>query len=405
MKSISKADQIIYEYYLKASYETRKHLTDERRDALLETMHFFYRGISGDTDFVKALESSSQAKLLQGSTRSNLLRSVEAVEHILDKASDYMKDELSEEDTARVQNALNDDTAKDDLDKRLKALGDVESIFGYSPLPGSGTAEAVQEFSKRKKMVESIMSNSKIRKILDMYGQFLSYMNQVKRQRRFPDASNIVDVELGNDLPKMVFDEAIMFATPELEFLANYKLASREMLQYRNEAEKETSKGDFQILVDTSGSTYRSFDENGTDILDVEIAFALAVIKFAHDDGRKIKVWTFNDYTRLVSDYNGSLAHVFGELLKLSSSGSTCAQDSLSKVLSSSDDTNGDIMMITDGSFSLAPMSKGNKRIIAALVTQPWNPEPHSQNHSGVIDGYFHVSKMEDFKELSLTMI
>lgn len=404
MKAISKADEIIYEYYLKASYETRKLLPDStKRQALLETMHFFYRGLTGQTDFAKSLDKSSQAKLLQQSTKSNLLRSIEAVEHVISKAADYMQDQLSEEDSARVQNALNDDEAKDDLEKRLKAVGDAESIFGYSPTPGDGSAESLKEFSKRKNMVSSIMANSRIRKILDMYGQFLSYMNQVKRQRRFPDASNIVDVELGDDLSKMVFDETIMFAAPELEFLANYKLATREVLQYKNEAEKEVSKGDFQILVDISSSTNYPFESDST-ILDVQVAFALAVVKFAHDDGRKTRVWTFSDRTICISQFGDSLANTFDSLFKLAAYGSTAAESALNTVLRGSDDQSGDVMMITDGQFTLSHLDKQNKRVMAALIS-PYHDPQAAQYHSNLIDGYFPIQKMDDFKELSLSIV
>lgn len=409
MQLVSKMDELVYDYYINENYNLRKR---NDKQQLRDVVHYFYRGVNTGSEFVNTLDSSPQTKLLQKSTKGSIMRSMNALEHVIESIGDTPIDDIDEDTKSKIRNKLGAEESKEALKNREFAMSQVESLVGVEGKVGPGIAKSGSgeggDYKARRNLISDIMYNPRVKSIIELYGQLLTHMNKVKRERRFPDATNIVDVTLGRDLSKLVLPEKLGIASEELELLSNYKFASNQLLQYKTEAVKETSKGDFTIMVDTSGSTLASF-EDGLNILDVEVAFAMAVCRFAIEDKRKVKVYTFSGSTTLYGEASKPvhLMPIFENLLRLSPYGGTNAQRSLEIALGASDDASGDIMMLTDGLFKLdRPLNKGPKRIISGLISvleeSGLGIDSYSRNQ---FDGFFRIQNLDDVSNLSLELI
>jgi len=412
MKIMSHMDEIVYDYYIKNNYRLRSQLNEAMREGL----HFFYKGVVGHSDFVQTLESSAQTKLLQNSTKGNLLRAVNALEYVLEQTNETPKETMTDDEKSRFRNKLGSDQAKSELAERQSALGQVESMTGQGLAPSYAflnqqTPKTGDPIEARRKMADSIVNHKKIRDIVNLYGQLLTCMNKVKRERRFPDNVNIVDVELGRNLSKVILPERLALASEELELLSNYRFATHSMLQYKTEAIKEVSKGDFVILIDTSGSTQNNFHKSMT-VLDTEVAFALATIRFALEDGRKAKVFSFGRDTYFLGDISNvdQMTGLFQKLIALAPDGSTNATSALNTCFQSVSEVVGDVMMLTDGEFEItSSLHKKSQRLIAGLIQTSYSKSygfqktsPQTLKH---FDGYFEINNLKDLESISLELV
>lgn len=120
---------------------------------------------------------------------------------------------------------------------------------------GTRSIDAALAFAER------IHRSSKLQRVLEMLGRIEMSMGTVRRQLRKGGYEEIVDIELGNDLPNVLTAEKMLLMHPagKLDFFRRYLEGS--LTQYETWSLEETKKGPLIFGADGSQSMEGAADE------------------------------------------------------------------------------------------------------------------------------------------------
>jgi hypothetical protein len=163
-----------------------------------------------------------------------------------------------------LMNELKPDDADDVLSRSIragcgKAVEAVEQLrdaldglehvgFGTSPPGTPGTGEPARSLAAR------LRDDARLRRIALLAGRFRRIAGGKRRSRVRHGADEIVDIEQGADLGRLLPLELAQFVHPRTRLLTLRSLAESACLQYRLEGKETLGKGPLVVAIDKSGS-------------------------------------------------------------------------------------------------------------------------------------------------------
>jgi uncharacterized protein with von Willebrand factor type A (vWA) domain len=165
---------------------------------------------------------------------------------------------------------------------RDAAAGLQQVMFGA----GSGGKRGVDD--RKVGLARKLRADPRLRRIAQLAGRFTRIAQQKRRTRVKHGAEEITDVELGNDIGRLLPVELVKLRHPRLHALALRDLLERKSMQYALTGKEQLGKGPLVLLLDRSGSMEDEKDTWST-------AMALALMGLAHAEHRTFAVVAFTD--------------------------------------------------------------------------------------------------------------
>jgi len=167
---------------------------------------------------------------------------------------------------------------------RDAAAGLQQVMFGAGA--GSGGKRGVDD--RKVGLARKLRADPRLRRIAQLAGRFTRIAQQKRRTRVKHGAEEITDVELGNDIGRLLPVELVKLRHPRLHALALRDLLERKSMQYALTGKEQLGKGPLVLLLDRSGSMEDEKDTWST-------AMALALMGLAHAEHRTFAVVAFTD--------------------------------------------------------------------------------------------------------------
>ena len=216
---------------------------------------------------------------------------------------------------------------------------------------------------KKVGLARRLRGDPRLKRIAQLAGRFTRIAQQKRRTKVRHGAEEITDVELGNDLGRLLPVELVKLRHPRLHALALRDLLERKVMQYALTGKERLGKGPLVLLLDRSGSMDGEKDEWST-------AVALALLGMAHDERRTFAVVAFTDqviYEAVVKPGE----RLDEEALNLTCSGGTDVDAAMARGLDIIERNPGalheaDLVLVTDG-CSLAERAAELKNKAKAL--------------------------------------
>ncbi len=139
--------------------------------------------------------------------------------------------------------------AVSDASKEVSELKDAASALGMGPgQPGSNDARAVAELYKR------VRNDPGLRRISELAGRFRRVAQSKQRQKVSHGLDDVVGVEPGGDIGRLLPSELVRLAVPELELDTLRRIVERQALCREHHSVEPVGKGPILVVTDESGS-------------------------------------------------------------------------------------------------------------------------------------------------------
>lgn len=112
----------------------------------------------------------------------------------------------------------------------------------------------------RMELAARIRNNRNLRELAEKVGRFVRLALSEQAQKITHGIDEVHDIELGNDLHKVLPSDLMMLADEDLELLFLNKYANRELFQYQLRGVEKVSRGAIICMIDSSGSMQGSRD-------------------------------------------------------------------------------------------------------------------------------------------------
>jgi uncharacterized protein with von Willebrand factor type A (vWA) domain len=133
--------------------------------------------------------------------------------------------------------------------KEVDELRDATAALGMGPgRPGSNDPRAVAEIYKR------VRNDPALRRICDLAGRFRRVAASKQRQKVSHGLDDVVGVEPGGDVGRLLPSELARLMVPELELDTLRRIVERQAMCREHHAVEPVGKGPILIVVDESGS-------------------------------------------------------------------------------------------------------------------------------------------------------
>jgi uncharacterized protein with von Willebrand factor type A (vWA) domain len=225
---------------------------------------------------------------------------------------------------------------------RDAAAGLQQVVFGTGK-----SGEGRREVDDRKVgLARRLRSDPRLKRIAQLAGRFTRIAQQKRRTRVKHGAEEITDVELGNDLGRLLPVELVKLRHPRLHTLALRDLLERKTMQYALTGKERLGKGPLVLLLDRSGSMDGEKDTWST-------AVALALVGLAHTEHRTFAVVAFTDQIVFEAVVKPG-ENLNGDALGLPCTGGTDIDAAMARGLDIIDRNPGplheaDMVLVTDG--------------------------------------------------------
>ena len=257
----------------------------------------------------------------------------------------------------------------------VEGLGQV--MFGS----GKGNHERQALDDKKVGLARRLRGDPRLKRIAQLAGRFTRIGQQKRRSKVRHGAEEICDVELGNDLGRLLPVELVKLRHPRLHALALRDLLERKAMQYALTGKEKLGKGPLVLLLDRSWSMEGPADE-------WSVAVALALLGLAQVERRTFALVAFTDqviYEAVVKPGE----RLDEEALNLQCDGGTNIDAAVSRGLDIIERNPGalseaDLVLVTDGcsSSDRAPELRRKAKALGVTVVgvgirvKPENLEP-----------------------------
>lgn len=144
-------------------------------------------------------------------------------------------------------------TAIQELRELMEGLEHV--AFGHAPGTLAGANGESTDGESIRSLAARLRSNARLRRIALLAGRFKRIAATKRRQRVRHGADEIVDVERGGELSRLLPSELAKLTRSRLRLLALRDLLERQAMSYRLEGTETLGKGPFVVAIDKSAST------------------------------------------------------------------------------------------------------------------------------------------------------
>ena len=257
----------------------------------------------------------------------------------------------------------------------VEGLGQV--MFGG----GKGNHERQVLNDKKVGLARRLRGDARLKRIAQLAGRFTRIGQQKRRSKVRHGAEEICDVELGNDLGRLLPVELVKLRHPRLHALALRDLLERKAMQYALTGKEKLGKGPLVLLLDRSWSMEGPADE-------WSVAVALALLGLAQFERRTFALVAFTSeviYEAVVKPGE----RLDEEALNLTCNGGTDINAAVSRGLDIIERNPGalgeaDLVLVTDGCSSAdrAPELRRKAKALGVTVVgvgirvKPENLEP-----------------------------
>lgn len=252
--------------------------------------------------FHQAAEQCPDFLQLQEDCQGDLLASVAATEHIYNTLKDLVENEDPEDGDGGGNGPGNDgdlrsrvETAVREAVEKAQDAKDLAEGFGPGAGVHMGNPSGKLDKETVKKWAKVLRTAPHLKEIAKLAGRFRRIANATRLTRVQHAADEVMDVEQGNDIAKMLPQEAVRLKGSRgarLSFLADY--ASRRLQQYRIGGFDKKGLGPVIVALDKSGSMSGAKDQWAT-------AIALAIMDLAAKDRRPFVLIPFTYHPRGVT--------------------------------------------------------------------------------------------------------
>lgn len=163
-----------------------------------------------------------------------------------DKAKKDLKDFLDDKDTKKSLKEALEQAVKDAAENLDFSAG---NGWGREP----GTRKPVP-FKERYELARKLATNKKFRKIVEMAGRYRRFALSAQRKKVVHGADEIIDVETGNELSRVLPIEVAHLRHPVLAKEFYRRFAEGGLNQYRLQGIETQDKGPILVAFDGSGS-------------------------------------------------------------------------------------------------------------------------------------------------------
>lgn len=174
---------------------------------------------------------------------------------------------------------------------------------------GAGGFNQGMPLVEKIRLAAKVAASPRLRRILDMTGRVARVAMEAQKGRIKDQEEELVDVTAGRDIPKILFSELALLASPEAEDLFHARYARGELAQGVLEAVDRQGRGPIILAIDSSGSMD---GEPETWSKAVALAFCtiarrqrrdLAMIQFSGADNMLVEEFPYKNYSpdRLLS--------------------------------------------------------------------------------------------------------
>jgi hypothetical protein len=172
--------------------------------------------------------------------------------------------------------------ASEAVEQLRDALDGLEHVgFGASPDGTPGSGETARSLAAR------LREDTRLRRIAQLAGRFRRIAGGKRRSRVRHGADEIVDVEQGADMGRLLPLELAQLVHPRTKLLTLRSLVESACLQYRLEGKETLGKGPLVVAIDKSGSMEGDRDIWAT-------AVALALLDVAQHEQRPFALLCFD---------------------------------------------------------------------------------------------------------------
>lgn len=270
----------------------------------------------------------------------NTLKKLQKDQQVLKKQMQDTSDKMSQDVRMALRKGM------EDAEKDAKDFSDF--CTGWGSEAGTPTK---MPFREKIKLAEQLRNSHKLKQIAEIVGRMkrLAIAKQKSKTTKIPE--EIIDVEIGNNLDRILPSELVLLAMPETELVFLKKYTNNELLQYKMSGKERVGRGPIVVCVDNSGSM-----SGQREIWSKAVALGLlhlaiqqkrhfACIHFGSTVGRTIKFTP-------KEDSNERLKKII-EMCEYFEGGGTDFQEPIDEafeVITRSDDyKKADLVMITDG--------------------------------------------------------
>lgn len=235
-----------------------------------------------------------------------------------------------------------------------EANRDIERAKTYCEVYGSEPGQ-LQHLPLREKLLlaSRIKDSPKLAAIAEKAGRFQRLALHKRETRTKHGVDEIVDIECGSNLGKVLPSELALLADDVTEDYFIKKLAEGQLLQYKMEGAEKAGKGPIVVCLDNSGSMQGDKETWAK-------AFALGLLQIAKKEGRDFAVINFSGRGSCRVHLN-----IIGPALEEFLGGGTDFEEPIEqaiKVISGDDYYNmttkafekADIVLVTDGECSVS---------------------------------------------------
>jgi uncharacterized protein with von Willebrand factor type A (vWA) domain len=159
--------------------------------------------------------------------------------------------------------------------------------FGQIPGGGTGAPGAPQADGRVRSLAARLRDDARLRRIAQLAGRFKRIAGAKRRSKVRHGADEVVDVEQGADLGRLLPLELVQLVHPRTRLLALRNLIERQCLQYRLEGTETLGRGPLVVAIDKSGSMEGERDTWAT-------AVALALLDLAQAEKRPFALLCFD---------------------------------------------------------------------------------------------------------------
>jgi len=401
--TVSKLDKIYYNMFIKQHDLAREHIVDGRGDELFDLIDYFYKG-GLDTNHGKDIQAMDEVNAIRAMVpvcRNNAWRAVDTAANVLEQGkpdTDNVDEDNEADFKASVQNFYSSDKVVDAMQEAKDSQDMLDMMVGASNEAGLSTEPGPDEIEFRNWLSERVKYDHNLKEILEWFGNFYSFANELKR-KNYEHSSTVERIVTGNHVPDIVPSEFALCGIEELDVLFDYSFVMKDLMQFDRTSISEGKGGPITLGLDLSASMGDPI--GGQKKFNIAAGFAMAVVKVMDDDDRRCQMFGFRWQGELLFNGDEPLAERLKRIVKLDPSGGTLLQAALLYAfdIAPKDD---DVLIVTDGADENIDVDrvnnyKGERKVSTLLVS---HLSPKVMKMKAVSDSFIIANDSSGFEQL-----
>lgn len=263
-----KANRDAHNENIKRLIENARHAAADFHAAAYEPTPILAEACTDETRhrYMEELLDSEAYQSLHTQTAGDALASELAAGHFAKGWCDLVADEAGQEQAQEPGDGQGEPPKKDDFQQRLGAMKaanaattaaqeEVDELSDLRGGIGSGEGDgATVSASEMRKRFEMVKDSPQLRRIMALAGRFRRYAQARQRTKTIHGMDDMVGIEPGNDLGRLLPSELAQLADDDLQWLALRRYLERAMLQREHRSLEGEARGPIVVHVDESGS-------------------------------------------------------------------------------------------------------------------------------------------------------